>query len=65
MSGLLFNYKGFHAQGTEINGKGVSEEQTTMGTIVTANGTSIKPAALLTTAATVVAAKKSTLGLSR
>lgn len=40
MSGLLVNIGGFHAQGTEINGKGVSEEQSTRGTIVTPNGTS-------------------------
>jgi hypothetical protein len=65
MSGLLFNYKGFHAQGTEINGHGVSEEQTTLGTIVTANGTSAKPATVAASAATAVAAGKNAHGLSK
>jgi hypothetical protein len=44
MSGLLKNYGGFFAQGTEILGKGVSEEKTTFGTIVTAGGISDTPA---------------------
>lgn len=48
MSGLLYNRGGFHAQGTEINGKGVSEEQATRGKIVVANGTSDTPANILT-----------------
>lgn len=65
MSGLLVNRGGFHAQGTEINGKGVSEEQSTIGTIVTANGTSITPAALIKKLSTVLASGINTHGLSR
>jgi hypothetical protein len=44
MSGLLKNSGNFHAQGTEINGHGVSEEQSSFGTIVTAGGISDTPA---------------------
>ena len=65
MSGLLANRGGFHAQGTEIHGKGVSEEQATVGTIVVANGTSGTPAAIQTAVAKAVAAKQSPNGLTR
>ena len=48
MSGLIVNRGGFHAQGTEIHGKGVSEEQTTIGKITLANGTQATAAAHIT-----------------
>lgn len=63
MSGLLVNRGGFHSQGTEINGKGVSEEQTSLGKIVVANGTSDTPANILKLIA--AAGTKNTHGLSR
>lgn len=64
MSGLLANRGGFHAQGTEINGKGISEEQTTLGKEVTANGDSNTPGQHLLQRAIVLAAGKSGHGLS-
>jgi len=63
MSGLILNRGGFHAQGTEINGKGVSEEQSSRGKIVTANGTSDTPANILKLIAAV--GTKNAHGLSR
>jgi hypothetical protein len=48
MSGLLFNYGGFHAQGTEPDGKLISEEQSTFGTEPTPNGFSGTPAQVQT-----------------
>jgi hypothetical protein len=65
MSGLVKNFGGFHAQGTEINGRGVSEEQTTFGTIVVANGTSGTPAQIAAAVQAVLASGHSALGLSR
>jgi len=64
MSGLLYNYKGFLAQGTEILGKGVSEEQTTVNKITTANGIVDTPVNITTMRNTVIAAGKSIHGLS-
>ena len=63
MSGLIVNRGGFHAQGTEINGKGVSEEQTSIGKIVVANGTSDTPANILKRVASLSGANAH--GLSR
>lgn len=65
MSGLLNNVGNFRAQGTEILGKGISEEQMTLGKIVTANGTSDTPANILITKSTVLSAGKSAHGLSQ
>ena len=57
MSGSLFNRGGFHAQGTEMHGKGISEEQVSFGTTVSANGTSGTPVALAKTAGLAVTAQ--------
>jgi hypothetical protein len=54
MSGLIVNRGGFHAQGSEINGKGVSEEQSTIGKVVTENGLTVS----LTELATAVTNKR-------
>ena len=64
MSGLLYTVGGFHAQGSEIHGKGVSEEQTTVGKVVTANGTTDTPANIIVKVSQVLAAGKSAHGLS-
>jgi hypothetical protein len=65
MSGLLYNFGNFHAAGTEIHGKGLSEEQSTIGKEVTANGDSDTPAKHIVARATVLAAGKNVHGLSR
>ena len=65
MSGLLVNRGGFHAQGTEINGKGISEESTTLGKEVTANGDSDTPANHIIKRAAAITAGKNAHGLSR
>jgi len=44
MSALLFNYGGFNAQGTEMKGVGISQEQSTFGTEVAPNGVTGTPA---------------------
>lgn len=46
MSQLLKNYGNFLAQGTESLGRGISEEETTLGTTTLANGISGTPAQL-------------------
>jgi len=57
MSGLLFNYGGFNAQGTEPLGTGVSQEQATFGTESTANSAnSDTPANLINLQATALRA---------
>ena len=63
MSGLLFNYGDFHAQGTEIHGKLLSEEQATFGTEPTPNGRPLTPAQ--TQAAIVEVAGANLTGLQR
>ena len=63
MSGLLFNYGGFHAQGTEIHGVGISEEQETFGNEVASNGTVGLPAAILALQVTALAAGDNLTGL--
>ena len=64
MSGLLFNYGNFHAQGTEQHGVGISEEQITFGTESTSNSSiSDTPANILAAQATALAAGFNLTGL--
>jgi hypothetical protein len=64
MSGLLFNYGGFYAQGTETLGTGVSQEQVSFGTEATANSAhSDTPANIIKLQATALAASASLGGL--
>jgi hypothetical protein len=65
MSGLIVIIGGFHAQGTEINGHGVSEEQTSFGKIVVANGTSGTPAQIQALITAALLNRQSVHGLSR
>lgn len=65
MSGLIINRGGFHAQGSEINGKGISEEQTTIGKETTANGDSDTPAGHVIKREKALRSGSSAHGLSR
>lgn len=65
MSGLLYNFGDFHAQGSEIHGKGVSEEVSTLGKVVTANGTSDTPANIILKREKAIASLHNAHGLSQ
>ena len=65
MATSLYNFGGFYAQGTEQHGHGVSEEQTTIGKIVVANGTTGTPAEIAALRMSVLNAGKNAHGLSR
>jgi hypothetical protein len=65
MSGLLYNVGGFHAQGTEIHGVLISEEQATFGTEPTPNSQSLLPAQIQSQIGTAVVAGQNLTGLYR
>ena len=66
MSGLLYTVGGFHAQGTELmQGRLISEEQSTYGTEPTPNSQTLTPTQINAQVETALAAGQNVTGLYR